>query len=265
LLIISNLEDINKYKSIGITNFVLPLKDYTIGYNEFSFDEIRKIKSDVYVLSNRLLTDEDIDRFNELHIPSNVKGFILEDIGLFYELKDKNYELINFQNHLNNNYKTINIMLEDFDSLVINNDLTLKEINTILNCSNKNLVLFAFGKQMVMYSRRRLITNYKNYYGKESKEFLNIKEPIFNKNFYLRENKFGTAVFNNEYTDYRNRLKEFNLDKIKYLLFDSNFSTFEMMRDAIDGKNISNTTSGFLDRETVYKLADIKKDAEGRK
>ena len=28
---------------------------------------------------------------------------------------------------------------------------------------------------------------------------------------------------------------------------------------------IGNTTSGFLDRETVYKLADIKKDAEGRK
>ena len=118
LLLTTDLNNIEAYKKEGLNNFLFALKGYSIGYNSFLFDEIKDIDANVYILMNRLLTDTDIDEFLKLDIPKNVKGFIIEDIGLL-EVIDKKYKVIIFENHLNNNYETINIMLEDADSLVI--------------------------------------------------------------------------------------------------------------------------------------------------
>ena len=114
LLNISNLNDIEKYKKLGISNFLFPLKDYSIGYTSFTLEEISNFGCECYILANRLLKDTEIDEFLKLNIPKNIKGFIIEDTGLYYALKDKEYELINFQNHLNNNYITINYWLKYF-------------------------------------------------------------------------------------------------------------------------------------------------------
>lgn len=258
LLNISNLDDIEEYKKLGITNFLFPLKDYSVGYKDFSFDEIKDIKGNIYILTNRLLEDEDIDNFLNMDIPKNVKGFVVEDIGLYYVLKNKGYELINFQNHLNNNYETINIMLNDFDSLVISTDITLEEISIILDKTTKPLILNTFGKPMIMYSRRRLITNYMRYYGRDSKDKLSINENIFHKHFDLVENKYGTAIFNHEFTDYRGVLEKLDDNKIKYYLIDTNFISASDMKKVINNEKIDNTSDGFLYKKTIYKVGDIK-------
>lgn len=255
LLCVSDLSRISEYKKLGITNFLFPLRDYCVGYNDFSFDEIKDIDGNIYVLMNRLLTDDDIDNFIKLDIPDNVKGFIVEDIGLL-EVLDKKYKIIDFENHLNNNYETINIMLRDFDSLVISSDITKEEIITILNKCTKPLILNTFGKQMVMYSRRYLVSNYLNHYKKDIEYNLSIEEQIFKNKFDLVENSYGTAVFNHEFTDYRNLVDDIDDSKILFYLIDTNFLQPNGFKDILENKVIPNTTEGFLNKKTIYKVGE---------
>ena len=107
LLQIENLDDVDYYNELGITNLLFPLKEYSIGYKDFTFDEIRNINN-AYVFMNRILTDDDIDAFVNMEIPKNIKGFIIEDVGLLEIISSMGYEVFLFQNHLNNNFETIN-------------------------------------------------------------------------------------------------------------------------------------------------------------
>ena len=168
LVQIDELKRVEEYKKLGVTNFLFALKDFSIGYNEFTFDEISSLDVNVFILCNRILTDEDIDYFLTLKVPLNVKGFVIEDIGLFMELEGKGYTLINFQNHLNNNYKTINILLRSYDSLMLNNDLTLDEMKKIIDNADKKVCIRLFSREMILYSRKKLITNYYDYYDKKN-------------------------------------------------------------------------------------------------
>lgn len=258
LLNISKIEDLEKFKKLGISNFLFPLKDFSIGSASFSFEEIASTGVEAYVLVNRILTDDDIDIFMELSIPDNVKGFIIEDTGLLYELKDSKYELINFQNHLNNNYETVNFWLDYFDSLVVSSDITADEIATIFDKSSKPLVLSVLFYPMIMYSRRNLVGNYYRHLNEPQKRRLNI--DVFNSNstFKLVENDYGTAVFDSELVDIRAFAVSLDEKKIKFYLIDTNFLDFETVKSALKGDNISLGTLGFLNKKTVYKVGDLK-------
>ncbi len=254
LLNVSDINDIEKYKKLGITNFLFALKDYSIGYTSFSFEEIGKIGGNIYVLINRILTDDDIDNFLKLKIPTNVRGFIIEDIGLYYELKGSKYELINFQNHLNNNYMTVNYWLKRFDSLVVSTDITEEEICDIVNSSIKPLVINILGYPMIMYSRRNLVTNYCKYYGMDIKKNLSVLEEISGNTFKLVDSPYGTAVFNSKISDYRELVNLLDFNKVKFYLINSEFMSFEEIRDAIEGKPIQNASDGFLHKKTIYRV-----------
>ena len=254
LVNISNLDDISKYEKLNIFNFLFPLKGYTIGYNDFSFNEIKNIKGNIYVFMNRILTDNDIDEFLELDIPKNIKGFIVEDIGLIDILKNKGYEVILFQNHLNNNYETVNYWLKYTDSLVISTDITGDEIKKIVDSSNKPLVLPTLMYPMIMYSRRTLVSNYYRHLGMDGDKELNVSEKISKLNFLIKENKYGTAIFNNQILDYRDFSNELDDNKVKFYLF--NLDT-ETALKALNNEIIDNTTQGFLNKKTIYKVGDI--------
>lgn len=256
LLQINNLCDVDFYKKLGVTNFLFPLKDYSVGYNSYTFNEISKYDN-AYVLVNRLLTDEDIDNFLKLSIPKNIKGFVLEDTGMYEILKDKGYTLINFQNHLNNNYKTINYWLKYFDSLVISTDITLDEIKCIIDKSSKNLVLNTFGYPMIMYSRRTLITNFYRHLGMNDKHSIIVRENASNAHFFMSESYYGTSVFNKIPFDYRSIINEIDDKKIMFYLINSSYIDKNIMKDVIDGKDVS-ASRGFLDKKTIYKVGDIK-------
>ena len=250
LPLISDLKRIEEYKRRGINTFLFALEDFSIGYNIFTLETIKSLDIDVFLFINRLLTDKDIDEFLKLDIPNNVKGFIIEDLGLYEVLKDKGYTLINFQNHLNNNYKTVNYNLKYFDSLVLNNDITLKEIKKIIDNSNKKLCLQLFTRQMIFYSRKPLITNYSRYYNEKVRDILDIN--IGDNNLIVKENEFGTCIFNKDITDLRFILNKLNNDKIMYYIVDD--SLIESTNEFFDMKKIDGTTDGFLYKETIYKV-----------
>ncbi len=258
LLNISNLSDLEEYKKLGISNFLFPLEGYSIGYETFTFEEIEKSNTECYVLINRVLTDADIDAFMKLVIPKNVRGFIIEDIGLYYSLKESNYELIGFQNHLNNNKNTIEYWLNRFDSMVLSTDITLNEIREILEHISKPVIFSTFGYPMIMYSCRNLISNYSTYHELEPSKSLDIDVLNSEVKFHLEESKCGTAVFVKDLLDARSEADSLDEAKIKFYLFDTNRIDAEVVKKAICGEDIEGTSKGFLYTKTIYKVGDIK-------
>ena len=256
LLQIDNLRDISFYNKLGITNLLFPLRNYSIGYKTFGFDEIKKYNN-AYVLINRLLTDDDIDAFLKLDIPKNIKGFVVEDTGLCDIISGLGYEVIVFQNHLNNNYLTVNYWLNYYDSLVISTDITEDEVRKIVNHAIKPLVLNTFGYPMIMYSRRTLITNYYMHLNKEKKEYIDLLERSTNSHFFACENEYGTAIFNAKPIDYRSIIDEELDNNIKHYLINSSFCDKKIIEKVISQDDVE-STRGFLDKKTVYKVGDIK-------
>ena len=255
LLLMDNIKDVEKYKKLGVTNFLFALKDYSVGYKSFSFEELNHLNENVYILANRILTDEDLDDFDTLKIPKCIKGFIIEDLGLYMTLRDKDYTLINFQNHLNNNYKSVNYYLNYFDSLVLNNDITLEEIKKIIEQTQKPLWLQVFTRQMIMYSRRNLISNYNKYYDLDKNSYNRLDISYNDRNFIVKENKYGTAIFNKSVTDLRFVLDSLNKDNVLFYIIDSQF--IDNYNEFINGKKYDFTTNGFLYNRTVYRIGDL--------
>lgn len=255
LVQIDDLNQIKEYKKLGVTNFLFALKGFSVGYKDFTFDDISLLDVNVYIFSNRILTDSDIDYFLTLKVPENVLGFIVEDIGLYMVLKKMGYKIINFQNHLNNNYKTVNVLLRYYDSLMLNNDLTIDEMQKIINNADKKVCIRLFTREMVLYSRKKLITNYYDYYDKkERKQILDIN--LNGKDFLVSENEFGACFFNKKVNDLRNVLNKFNDDKVLFYLVEA--SLIDNFKEFLDGKEYDYTTTGFLDKKTIYKIGGEK-------
>lgn len=258
LLCLQNINDLNDYVELGITNFLFPLENYSVGYETFTFEQIEKVDQSVFVLMNRLLTDDEIDEFLELNIPKNVKGFIIEDTGLYMILKDRGYVLINFQNHLNANHKTVLYWLERFDSLVVSTDITKEEVKSIVESSSKPLVIYAFGYPAIMYSRRNLVSNYYSNFALPLKKEVSIADPKSEFSFRLKETSGGTVCFDGKILDARILAEELPDEKVLFYLVNTENIDKQTILKALAGEQIENTTRGFLDKKTVYRIGDLK-------
>ena len=161
LININNLDELNEYKKIGINNFLFALEGFSIGYNSF---DIKDIPEDSYILINRVLDSKDVDNLklikNDL---TKFKGIIYEDIAVYQIFKDTDIDLIWNQAHFGTNLSSINIWLDRVKSAVVSNEITSKEIEDIINGVKKPVVFNTFGKNMIMYSRRTLLSNFNKY------------------------------------------------------------------------------------------------------
>ncbi len=255
LVSINNLLDIEKYKKVGITTFLFPLEDYTVGYPTcFSITEINKIEGiNKYVLINRILDCKDIDKLKTLLPKLDIKGLIFEDIGIFnlaHKLNLK-YELIHFPNHFNTNYESINAFLEEgLTSAIVSNELTQKELEEISKKSLKPLIYHVFGYNLAMYSRRLLLDNYANYYKIPKTNPLIIEESISKHKFLVYENNYGTVLYDNKIFNGKDLL---SLDNVLYFFINTSFIDTETVIKFINNEYES-TYNGFLDQETIFKL-----------
>ena len=165
-IILPNKKDLSYYEKYNLNSFILPLKDYSIGCEVyFDIDEINDLSNshEVYVLMNKFLHNN-IVKFRDLYKTFNDKiKFIVEDIGLTDIIDMK--RLVLYENHILSNYKAINYLYDiGIKDVVINNDLTIKEIKEIIDKSESNLYYYYIAKNNIMYSRRKLVSNFdKNY------------------------------------------------------------------------------------------------------
>lgn len=253
LININNLNELEEYRKIGITNFLFAINEFSIGYKTFSLDEIPK---EGYLLINRVM---DTKTINDLRLLKNeivkFKGIVYEDLGVYHIFKDTGIELIHHQVHFATNSSVINYWLEKDKSIVLSNELTKEEIEEIVNKVNKPVVINMLGKNNIMYSRRTLLSNFNNYQGLEENREMILHEPISNNNFRAIENEYGTYFVNDEYFNYFGKLNIDDNNVLFYLIYNRNLTPNEI-NEIINGKKFGN--DGFLFKKTVYQLKDYR-------
>ena len=263
LYIVNNKEIIEDLNKVGVKNFLFPLKDFCVGFNNtYDFDEI---ENESFIFINRILDNESLDLL-EKKLNDNrdkIKGIVYDDFGVLYLINKLklNVITINYQNHFGTNYQSINENLKYNDSVVVSTDITKKEIEEILKKVEKEVCIFLFGLIPVMYSRRTLLTNFSKEFNIPTKNNVLIDEKISKNKFIMVENEFGTVGYQRNYYD---GLELLNLENIKYFLVNPLFlSDKEQIQLISDIKNKKLTLNipndkGFLYKETIYKLKEDK-------
>ncbi len=251
LININKINEVDDYKKIGYTNFLFAVAYFSIGYASF---ELEDIPNDAYVLLNRVMDTDAIDKLKKCKEQfKRFRGIIFEDLGVYNIFKDEGIELIWFQNHFATNYNSINYYLDHgCDSGVISNELASDEIKDILDMAHKPLVFNVLGKNNIMYSRRTLLSNYNRYMILD--DYNDVTLDTGKDKLFVRENEHGTMIFYDEYFNHIGFTSEIDDDKIKfYLVMNLDLEASEI--DAvINGKQFGGR--GFLDKKTVYKLSD---------
>lgn len=263
LYIVNDKEIIDDLKKVGVKNFLFPLKDFCVGFNNtYDFDEI---ENESFIFINRILDNESLDLL-EKKLNDNrdkIKGIVYDDFGVLYLINKLklNVITINYQNHFGTNYQSINENLKYNDSVVVSTDITKKEIDEILKKVEKEVCIFLFGLIPVMYSRRTLLTNFFKEFNIPTKNNVEIDEKISKNKFIMVENAFGTVGYQRNYYD---GLELLNLENIKYFLvnplFLSHKEQIQLISDIKNKKLTLNipTDKGFLYKETIYKLREEK-------
>ena len=262
-IILPNDKEFKLYEKYNLNAFILPLKDYSIGYQVyFDLDEINELsnKYTIYVILNKFL-HRTIYEFEKLYpkFNKNIK-FIVEDIGLF-TIIDKS-RLVLYENHILSNYKAINFLNDiDIKNVVINNDLTINELKEIIMKSKSNIYYFYTAKNMIMYSRRNLVKNFNKFFEIEGPNDYLLSETVTHKELEITDEKDGSVVRYNKIfcaSKYLNDLTKFNL------IIDFNYIndiSKKMILENINETNLCDLIDSdyyFLENDIKYKVGDLK-------
>lgn len=246
LVTITDINLINDLKGYENITKVYPLKSFCNGYTlEFAIEDI-----DEFVLINRLLNDSELNKLSCILKKAKIKGIIFDDLGILDIVAKMPITKILLLDHLASSSKTINYYLDYVDSVVISSDLTANEIAYIVKNASKKLVLNVFGLKKLMYSRRCLLTNYATYEKIKNKK--NIKAKLKDKEFIIKENKFGTSFYA---YPYYNALSLLKLPALYYFYDPIDLKSKEIIK-VLNGKIDFPTSRLFLDQKTIYKLKE---------
>lgn len=262
ILIIPNDKILESYKC---NSFILPLKDYSIGFDAyFNIDEINKFSSfyNVSVIINKFLHKDDLNNIKKelLKFNDNIKYFFIEDFSLVnYLPKEK---VVLYPNHIISNYYSVNYLKElGFNNITISNELTINELKEIDKNTNSNLFYMYLSKNNLMYSRRNLLTNYYENYNIDGNNNLLVNESVSNHELLIKEESDGTLIFNNKIfcaSKYLNNLDNYNLI-VNLSNIDSN--TKKIILDNIGNKDLYKLIDSdfyFLENKIAYKVGDLK-------
>jgi hypothetical protein len=253
-------------KDVVFNNLILPLKDYSIGFDVYyTVSEINSLsrKLNISVIINKFLHKEDIKNIiniiNELEI-DNIKYIFVEDLGLVSLLD--NDKVVVSQNHIINNYDSINYFKSlGYSNILVNNDLTINELKEIISKTSSNLFMYFISKNNLMYSKRRLLTAFSNYKNSDISKKEVITEKVSNHKLIIKEEKCGTCIFNKRIFAGNKYISE--LSSVNKIVNLSNMDEFEtkIILKYMDKVNLSDyieIDDYFLDNVIPYKVGDIK-------
>ncbi len=253
-------------KDVVFNNLILPLKDYSIGFDVYyTVSEINSLsrKLNVSVIINKFLHKEDIKNIiniiNELEI-DNIKYIFVEDLGLVSLLN--NNKVVVSQNHIINNYDNINYFKSlGYSNILVNNDLTINELEEIISKTSSNLFMYFISKNNLMYSKRRLLTAFSNYKNSDILKKEVITEKVSNHKLIIKEEKCGTCIFNKRIFAGNKYISELSsVNKIVNLSNMDEFETKTILKymDKVNLSDYIEIDDYFLDNVIPYKVGDIK-------
>ncbi len=261
-LIIPNKKELDLYTKYNFNTFILPLDGYSIGFNVYyDIEEINKLslEHNIYVIMNKFLHRK-IDGFRKIYkeFNKNIK-FIVEDIGLT-NIIDKE-RLVLYENHILSNYKAINFLDSiGIKNVVINNDLTIRELLEIQEKTSSNLYYFYVGKNSLMYSRRNLVSNYNKYYNLDNTKEYKLVEKVSGKVLDIFEENDGSVVYFDKIFCASKYIDKLNMNLI------INFTNIDSVSEKLILEDYRNTNLCnlidsdyyFLENDIKYKVGDIK-------
>lgn len=253
-------------KDVVFNNLILPLKDYSIGFDVYyTVSEINSLsrKLNISVIINKFLHKEDIKNIiniiNEFEI-DNIKYIFVEDLGLV-SLLDNNKVVVS-QNHIINNYDSINYFKSlGYSNILVNNDLTINELKEIISKTSSNLFMYFISKNNLMYSKRRLLTAFSNYKNSDISKKEVITEKVSNHKLIIKEEKCGTCIFNKRIFAGNKYISELSsVNKIVNLSNMDEFETKTILKymDKVNLSDYIEIDDYFLDNVIPYKVGDIK-------
>ena len=264
-ILIPNKKELDDYIKNKFNIFALPLKDYSISYDVyFDIDEINELASKykIFVIINKFLHRK-IDDFRKIYPLFNKNiMFIIEDIGLL-DVIDKNRIVLN-ENHIESNYKSINFLYDlGIRNVVINNDLTINEILDIKANTKSTLFHYVIHRNILLYSRRKLVSNYNEYFGiKTNDNSYTIHEDISKESLEVKEENESTTIRNKKIYCGNKHLNE--LKALDYLIIDTTLMSDieqELTLKYYDQEVLFehlNSDDYFLNNDIKYKVGDIK-------
>lgn len=259
----NNFYIIPNNKDILLDNLILPLEDYSIGFDVYyKVEEINKLseKYNISVIINKFMHKTDIENIGGiLNKLINIKYFFIEDLGLTYFIPKE--KVVISQNHIINNYDSINYFKElGFTSVLINNDLTIEEIKEIISNTSSNLFMYFISKNNLMYSKRHLISSFSDYKNKLLDNKKEISEKVSNYKLLIKEEECGTCIFNskifsaNKYLDDLTSINKIinlsNINKEETNIILNNFKSKELNK-------LLEVDNYFLENKIAYKVGDL--------
>ncbi len=287
LLVGLNKKDILDY--LDYTNsFIIGLKDFSINFQEYSIEEIKKLRIDypdieLFVSINKNIFNSDLSLLEERLIEISkfgVKAVLFYDLSILSIVKKNNLNisLVWSQEHMTTNYNTCNYYYnKGCGYAYLSSEITLEEIKEIKEKSKIQLISFFFGYPDVSFSKRKLITNYFLFHNlSKERDWYTIKSDDDNNKYFIKESKLGTRIL---YGKVMNGIKPFYelKDIVDYAILSEEmidhevfikglkiFSDLNNEKVTVDEANqslidlVKSDDTIFYYKKTIYKVKDEK-------
>lgn len=285
ILVGLNKKEILDY--LNYTNsFIIGLKDFSINYQEYTLEEIKKLRQDypnieIFVSLNKNIFNSDLNKLKEVLIELDkldIQGLLFYDLAIISIVKENNLSipLVWGQEHMTTNYNTCNYYYDNgVEYVLLSSEITVEEISDIKKNSPIKMISFFFGYPDVSFSKRKLLTNYFLYndLNKES-DWYTISND--DNKYFIKENDLGTRIL---YGKVMNGIKPFYelIDIVSYGILSEELmdhgtflkalSIFKELNDhKIDEEEAHNRIKDLVDSEdtvfyykkTIYKVKDEK-------
>lgn len=270
-----------------IDGLVVGLKDYSVHTNlELSLEEITSLRKkyldkELFVVMNKNMTNEDIPSLERIltQLSSlDVTGVFFYDLSIL-SIKKRlglSLDLVWNQTHMVTNYNTCNYYYnEGVKYATLSLEITVEEMCDIHKNSKIMPMVYVFGRNIVAHSKRHLLSNYfKHFHLPQEKNEYVITETVTDRKYFVKEEKLGTTIVNNELLNGIRALYDLKSCGIEYFILDEVVDddlfvkVIDCYLQALDDKSgenkeknvqfleklIDSNYEGFFYKKTIYKV-----------
>ncbi len=219
-------------KDQRITDIVLNIQDLSFGitYN-LTVDAINNIlnktSKNVSINVKRLFHEYEL-----IALENTLKSINLEKVSNIFYSDLAVYDIVKSLGYENKlvydafTYLTNYLDVEEYNSfnksVVVSNQISKEEIDELLSKITKPVMIHGFGKSVIFYSKRKLITNYFNYRDVSYKANLKnyyLQEELRSELYHIYEDENATYIYEKGYYYLFNELN--NIDKVETIIIES--------------------------------------------
>lgn len=202
-------------------------------------NKIKSLNKKVYILIDRIMFNDDLE---ELKVylykleEKEVDGYFFSDLGVLSLLKEM--EILDKGIYYSQTQIVSSLELQSYFNLGLKCVFASKDLplESIINISKECKVgVNIFGYRNLFYSRRLLLSSYKDEFNlkgkfKDSGKYL-IREQKRESKSIIFENDYGTYVFTSYIDNHINHLSKFDQNFVSMVLFDDNFVKEELFEN----------------------------------